>query len=108
MPNKEYVIKCLKYLHDRETWKEGLLVSDDHAADRRRITADALALLREQDTVEHALEVLRAHGWKDETEMTLDEIANKPPFQRHDCGALIVYRGRNVCPNCGKAVKWDA
>ena len=34
MPNREYVIRCLKYLHDRETWKEGPLVWDDHAADR--------------------------------------------------------------------------
>ena len=29
------------------------------------------------------------------------------PFQRCDCGALIVYRGRDVCPNCGRKVKWD-
>ena len=38
-----------------------------------RATEDALALLREQDTVEHALNVLRAHGWKDETEVTGDD-----------------------------------
>ena len=36
-----------------------------------------------------------------------DETADDPPFQRHDCGALIVYRGRDVCPNCGGAVNWD-
>ena len=35
-----------------------------------------------------------------------NENANKPQIQRHDCGALIVYRGRDVCPNCGGAVKW--
>lgn len=23
------------------------------------------------------------------------------------CGALLVYRGRDVCPNCGRAVKWN-
>lgn len=23
------------------------------------------------------------------------------------CGALIVYRGRNVCPKCGRAVNWE-
>ena len=37
------------------------------------LLSDALAVLREQDTVEHALDVLRAHGWKDETEVTGDE-----------------------------------
>ena len=54
MPDREYVIKCLKYLHDRETWKEGPLVYDDKAADRRQITANALALLREQEPIKHA------------------------------------------------------
>ena len=49
MVDGEYVIKCLKYLHDRETWKEGPLVWDDRAADRRRITADALALLKQYE-----------------------------------------------------------
>ncbi len=32
---------------------------------------------------------------------------NTPQIQRHDCGALIVNRGRDVCPNCGRAVKWN-
>lgn len=33
---------------------------------------DALALLREQDTVDHALDVLKKHGWKDDSEVTGD------------------------------------
>ncbi len=41
-------------------------------------------------------EVLRGH-----------ETVNAPQIQRHACGALIVNRGRDVCPNCGRAVKWD-
>ena len=24
-----------------------------------------------------------------------------------NCGAMLVYRGRDVCPNCGKKVNWD-
>ena len=36
-----------------------------------------------------------------------DETANGSPVQRHDCGALIVYRGRDVCPNCGRKMKWN-
>lgn len=40
---------------------------------------DALALLKAQDTVEHALSVLKAHGWKE----------NKSTY----------------CPNCGAYVE---
>lgn len=36
------------------------------------LARDALNLLREQDTVEHALAVLKAHGWKDDSEVTVD------------------------------------
>ena len=46
MLNREYVILELKYLHDRETWKEGPLVFDDKPAERRKIIADAIALLK--------------------------------------------------------------
>ena len=35
------------------------------------------------------------------------ETTNAPQLLRHDCGALIIYRGRDVCPNCGKKVKWN-
>lgn len=51
MPDRDYVINELKYLHDRETWKEGLTKFDDHPEDRRKITADALSLLKAQEPV---------------------------------------------------------
>ena len=92
MPNREYVIRCLKYLHDRETWKEGPLVWDDRAADRRRITADALSLLLEQEPVKPVKEQIFSsiYGWV--------------------CGACsfpLLSDSYTYCPRCGRAVKWD-
>ena len=49
MPDRERVIKGLEYLHDRELWKEGFMVWEDKAEERREITGNALALLREQE-----------------------------------------------------------
>ena len=88
MPNKEYVIGCLKYLHDRETWREGPLVSDDHAEARRRITADALALLREQEPVEP----IRQEGY---SSVKCGKCNSTIPL-------YCIY-----CPVCGRKVKWD-
>lgn len=39
------VIKGLKYLHDKETWREGIMIYDDHARVRKQITKDALDLI---------------------------------------------------------------
>lgn len=39
-----------------------------------RIMSDALALLKEQDTVDHALSVLREHGWKEDRQHLQTEI----------------------------------
>ena len=38
----------------------------------REMMRDAFALLKEQDTVEYALDVLKKHGWKDDSEVTGD------------------------------------
>lgn len=39
------VIKGLEYLHDKETWREGIMIYDDHARVRKQITKDALDLI---------------------------------------------------------------
>ena len=52
---------------------------------------DVLELLKEHDTVEHALDILRKHGWK-ETE----DVPYANEQERHP----VI-----VCPHCGKRVK---
>lgn len=82
MADRKYVIGCLKYLHDRETWKEGPLVSDDHAEVRRRITADALALLNGQ---------------------TAQWMWDRPHhFRCSGCNGVVGQRTYLYCPNCGR------
>jgi hypothetical protein len=69
---------------------------------------DALALLREQDTVEHALEVLKAYGWKDSGEAVKPKSTGVEP--NYNCGncRMPIQQGYPFCPWCGKKVKWDA
>lgn len=55
MADLERVIMGLKYLHDRKTWKEGPMVWDDKPQERRKITADAIALLKAQEPIEARL-----------------------------------------------------
>ena len=31
----------------------------------------------------------------------------QPKITRCVCGAMLVYRGRDLCPNCGRKVLWD-
>jgi len=48
MADIESAIKGLKYLHDRDSWIEGIMSYDDHARVRKQICSDALELLKEQ------------------------------------------------------------
>lgn len=73
MSDMETVINCLQLCDGRAihmghgcekcTYLDGTESGEECI---EHLHADALALLREQDTVEHALEVLKAHGWKEE------------------------------------------
>ena len=81
----------------------------DGACRYQDLLYDALALLKEQDTVEHALSVLKAHGWQDGGE------AVKPIIERSYtgfwplcgvCEGALTAQGK-YCPHCGRAVKWD-
>ena len=38
----------------------------------------------------------------------MDEKDKPLRITRCSCGKVIVYRGKDVCPNCGRRVKWDA
>ena len=58
----EKVIKSLKWFRDRDSWREGIMIHDDHADVRKQICDNAIALLKEQDerikTLEHQLETI--------------------------------------------------
>ena len=67
--DREKIIKAIEICYTVEhNCTECPYFSKDDCNDG--LMQDALTLLREQDTVEHAMEVLKAHGWKDETEVT--------------------------------------
>lgn len=72
--DREKVIRGLQAIQDEayDRWVHRQYIEDPLITLIRDNISDALALLREQDTVEHAIEVLKAHGWKDETEVTGD------------------------------------
>ena len=70
-----YFNSCFKcpYEEDNQCGGMGLCTS--------LLAHDALALLKAQDTVEHALSVLKAHGWKENKTVS------------------------TYCPNCGAYVE---
>ena len=65
MIDREKVIKALN-MHFRKTCKNGDCPYATVGDCEGKLLFDALALLKEQDTVEHALDVLRKYGWKQE------------------------------------------
>lgn len=78
---------------------------------------DSLALLKEQETVEHALEVLRKAGWKETqdvpfpAELLKEQEAVMPNVssvnQRcGNCNKVIEMDGWKTCPWCGKPIDW--
>lgn len=91
MNDLEMVINRLQYLHDRETWEEGPLIYDDKSEERREITADALALLKEQK--------LRV--------MTIAPIIVNGEYECGECRYELRPDADTYCPCCGRKVKWD-
>lgn len=63
MPDRERVITGMEYCTNNYT----CLKCPYHGLDFciQELKQDVLSLLKEQETVEHALSVLKAHGWKD-------------------------------------------
>lgn len=45
----EKVFNELKWFRDRDLWREGIMIYDDHAEVRKRICDDAIALLKKQE-----------------------------------------------------------
>ena len=110
MTDRERVIKALALCADNNETCAGCPYfpgPDDTEYCEDRMMKDALALLKEQDTVEHALEVLKAHGWKDSGEAVKPKPTGIEP--NYNCGAckMPIIQGYPFCPWCGKEVKWD-
>ena len=82
------VIKGLKYLHDKETWREGIMIYDDHARVRKQITKDALELIDTQ--VRHLATLVSNQVIAEDTPMIV---------RCKDCKAWKQYDG---CPNLGE------
>ena len=125
MIDREKVIKGVhdarRYLEDREWVDKSVGVHID-------ALNDALVLLKEQATVEHALEVLRQAGLTETldvpfpAELLKEQEAVEPDVDSErtctcgNCGENVGYypAGSKVpeklckyCPECGKAVKWN-
>ena len=98
MDKLERVIGGLKYLHDRETWKEGPLVWDDKAEERRKITGDAIAALKEREPVKPDVDV---DVWK------CGNCGHELEDQKLIGGNILFHEQYAYCPNCGRPVKWD-
>lgn len=83
MADIEKVIKELKYLHDKDSWREGIMIHDDQASVRKQICSDALELLKR-----------------------LKPIA---PIKREkgECPVCGYEANHKYCPNCGQALDWD-
>ena len=104
MTDRETVIKGLEKVWDAFNAMEHELYADyvfdalellkEHeqvCLSNFRIVSSLYDLLKEQNTVEHALDILREHGWK-ETE----DVPYANEQERHP----VI-----VCPHCGKRVK---
>lgn len=89
----------------------------------------AISLLKEQDSVEYALDVLRRNGWKDDSygDLLKEQEAVEPwlsydgkeyIFHCSNCDYEIYHNGDSreekaaskyakFCRHCGRAVKWE-
>lgn len=91
MPDRETVVRDLQYLISFGGASQQSMVF--------QIATEALVLLNEQETVEHACDILRANGWK-ETEPLCSE-----------CDAVHVVRCKDCkhlgCTNSHWFCKWQ-
>lgn len=56
----------------------------------------AIALLKAQEPVEYVVHCKNA------------DLSNGTEFACGECGGSLLHRRVNYCPNCGRAVKWNA
>lgn len=87
------VIKGLEYLHDKETWREGIMIYDDHARVRKQITKDALDLIDAQ--VRHMATLVSNQIMAEDTPMIVrckDCRHRDPEDHKCDCGHDIQWQ----------------
>ena len=105
MPDRDEVIEAFEICYVAgHNCTECRYFSEDGCNDK--LMQDALALLREHDTVEHALEVLIAHEWKDREPVEPKPTGIEPHYNCGACG-LPITQGYPFCPWCGRKVKWE-
>ena len=87
--DREKVIKSLKWFRDRDKWREGIMIHDDHAEVRKRICDDALALLKEdQKLLDLQHGALR--GSSDMVELLFNKLDDQPQIVRcKDCKHIL-------------------
>lgn len=61
------VIDSLKWLRNKDSWREGIMIHDDHAEVRKRICDNAITLLKEQQKRIEKLESDK--GWDESPDM---------------------------------------
>ena len=126
MTDKEKVIDafercfCEKHEHCPGCYQNG---PGFGVACRDALCMDVLALLKEQDSVEYALDVLRRNGWKDDSygDLLKEQESIKPTINEY--GEAYCVCGENVgiipssnslpkirskyCSECGRRMKWN-
>ena len=104
MPDREKVIKGLEICSDCgfcESIKKFDLRcpyrnNDGKGCDRSQLLMDAIALLKEQEAVEPLPQ--NSNGW----------VRTIKLWYCGACHSKISRRTSKYCPNCGRAVNWDA
>lgn len=95
MLDRNKVIKNLKWFRDRKSWREGIMIYDDHADVRKQICDNAIAMLEENEPVQ-PLYTTTSH-----------------PFHvgiLYHCGNChcLLNRDKDLfCSHCGKPIDWD-
>ena len=123
MPDREKVIKglecCLGGHCNECPYSERWGFGDDVCV--RTLRKDTIELLKEQDTVEHACNILRANGWKEDLpsiqperkkgkwKMNIYDFA--PAESTMECdqchSELPLGCDDNFCPNCGADMRGE-
>lgn len=90
--DREKVIKSLKWFRDRDSWREGIMIHDDHAEVRKQICDNAIELLKEQEEmlVEYSAFDGMKYGGCPRCNARIDNLVNP-----------------KACGYCGQAVKWE-
>lgn len=96
--DREKVIKSLKWFRDMDSWREGIMIHDDHADVRKQICDNAIALLKEQEAVSpYKFEDIWKCGNCGDGVVAYEEL---------DVSGIEEVKF-NYCPTCGRRVLWE-